>query len=34
MDILIMAVDAVSKGQADMSYKGELQTFTRLSMRP
>ncbi len=28
------AVADVSKGQTDMSYKGELQTLTKLSMRP
>ncbi len=27
------AVAGVSKGQTDMSYKGELQTLTKLSMR-
>ncbi len=27
------AVADVSKGQTDMSYKGELQTLTKLSMR-
>ncbi len=29
-DILMRAVANVSKGQTDMSYKGELQTFTKL----
>ncbi len=32
-DILMTAVAGVSKGQTDMSYKGELQTPTKLSMR-
>ncbi len=29
-DILMTAVAEVSKGQTDMSYKGELQTLTKL----
>ncbi len=32
-DILKTVVADVSKGQTDMSYKGELQTLTKLSMR-
>ncbi len=32
-DILMIAVANVSKGQTDMSYKGELQSLTKLSMR-
>ncbi len=32
-DILKTAVANVSKGQTDMSYKGELQILTKLSMR-
>ncbi len=32
-DILKTAVANVSKGQADMSNKGEIQTLTKLSMR-
>ncbi len=32
-DILKTAVANVSKGQTDMSHKGELQTLTKLSMR-
>ncbi len=32
-DILKTAVAYVSKGQTDMSYKGEFQTLTKLSMR-
>ncbi len=32
-DILKTAVADVSKGKTDMSYKGELQTLTKLSMR-
>ncbi len=32
-DILKTAVTDVSKGQTDMSPKGELQTLTKLSMR-
>ncbi len=32
-DILKTAVADVSKGQIDMSYKGELQTLTKLRMR-
>ncbi len=32
-DILKTAVADVSKGQTDMSYKGELETLTKLSMR-
>ncbi len=32
-DILKTAVADVSKGQTDMSYTGELQTLTKLSMR-
>ncbi len=32
-DILKTAVADVSKGQADMSHKGELHTLTKLSMR-
>ncbi len=32
-DILMTAVADVSKGQTNMSYKGELQTLTKLSMR-
>ncbi len=32
-DILKTVVADVSKGQIDMSYKGELQTLVKLSMR-
>ncbi len=32
-DILLTAVANNSKGQTDMSYKGELQTLTKLSMK-
>ncbi len=32
-DILVTAVADVSKAQTDMSYKHELQTLTKLSMR-
>ncbi len=32
-DILKTAVADVSKGQTDMSHKGELQTLTKLSMK-
>ncbi len=32
-DILKTAVADVSKGQTDMSYKGELQILNKLSMR-
>ncbi len=32
-DILMTAVADVNKGQKEMSYKGELQTLTKLSMR-
>ncbi len=32
-DILMRAVADVSKGQIDMSYKGELQTLPKQSMR-
>ncbi len=32
-DILKTAVADVSKGQTDMTYKGELQTLTKLNMR-
>ncbi len=31
-DILMTAVADVSKGQAEVSYKGELKTITKLSM--
>ncbi len=32
-DMLMIAVVDVSKGQIDMSYKGDLQTLTNLNMR-
>ncbi len=32
-DILMIAIDNVRKGQTYMSYNGELQTLTKLSMR-
>ncbi len=32
-DILMTTVADVSQGQTDMSYKGEFQTLTTLSMR-
>ncbi len=32
-DILITAFADVSKGQKDMSYKGELQSLTKLNIR-
>ncbi len=32
-DILMISAADVSKGQTDMSYKGELHTLTKQSMR-